>query len=199
MPKKELIDAYHHARALLLDAIEGLSEDAILQAGAVGYWSVKDVLAHLTAWESELVTALVRIEHKQKGVPKIVEIEDIDAWNQEQYHISASRDLNIVLSDFHGVSKHLIAAIEALDDKSLDDNRVFPWMEGEPLAYLVYENAIWHEEEHANDILDWRESTNDGQVIPLMLYEPNEYEYEGEDDENDDFEFEDEDDGEWDE
>ena len=31
------------------------------------------------------------------------------------------------------------------------------WMEGEALSYLIYENAIWHEEEHAEDILAWRE------------------------------------------
>jgi hypothetical protein len=31
-------------------------------------------------------------------------------------------------------------------------------MEGEPLSYLVLENAIWHEDEHAADIRAWREA-----------------------------------------
>jgi len=52
----------------------------------------------------------------------------------------------------------LIAAIERLDDNLLDNNRLFPWMEGEPLSYLIAENAIWHEEEHAEDIRAWRET-----------------------------------------
>lgn len=156
MPKQALIDDYNQARDTFLEAIEGLSEDDMLRPGAAGFWSVKDIMAHLTAWESELITALVRVEQNKRGVPHIVEIEDIDEWNDQQYRISVRRDLNLILEDFHGVSKHLIATIQALDDRTLDNNRAFAWMEGEPLSYLVYENAIWHEEEHADDIRAWR-------------------------------------------
>ncbi len=62
-----------------------------------------------------------------------------------------------MLEDLHGVHKHLVQAVAALDDRLLDDNRRFPWMEGEPLSYLVLENAVWHEEEHADEIRQWRE------------------------------------------
>lgn len=162
MPKQNIIAAYERARNKFLRAIEGLSEDEMLTPGAVGYWSVKDVLAHLTAWESELITGLVHVENKKKGAPSVATIEDIDEWNEEQYHISAARDLDMIVEDFHGVAKYLAEAINVLDDKTLDDNRVFPWMEGEPLSYLIYENAIWHEEEHAEDIVNWRNSLADG-------------------------------------
>ncbi len=161
MGKRELTEAFQQAREDFLDAIDGLSEEDFLRPGAVGFWSVKDVLAHLTAWESELVTALVKIENGKKGVPNIAAVEDIDEWNAEQYHASAGRQLEIIWDDFHGVGKYLLAAIEALNDKVLDDNRKFDWMEGEPLSYLIYENAIWHEEEHADDIRAWRESLDD--------------------------------------
>jgi hypothetical protein len=156
--KRELIEAFQQSREDFLDAIDGLADDEFLRPGAVGIWSVKDVLAHLTAWESELVTALVKIEHGKKGTPPIVQIDDIDEWNAEQYHASAGRPLNIIWDDFQGVGKYLIEAIGHLDDRVLDDNRKFDWMEGEPLSYLVYENAIWHEEEHADEIRAWRES-----------------------------------------
>jgi hypothetical protein len=33
-------------------------------------------------------------------------------------------------------------------------------MEGEPLSYLIAENAVWHEEEHAEDIRAWREAND---------------------------------------
>ncbi|MBI5929122.1 MAG: DinB family protein [Chloroflexi bacterium] len=161
MPKQNIIAAYERARSKLLRAIEGLSEEEMLIPGAVGYWSVKDVLAHLTAWESELITGLVHVENKKKGAPTVATIEDIDEWNEEQYHTSAARELDVVWEDFQGVAKHLIEAINVLDDKALDDNRSFPWMEGEPLSYLIYENAIWHEEEHAEDIINWRNTAAD--------------------------------------
>jgi hypothetical protein len=104
------------------------------------------------------VTGLSTLDRRR--APHIVEIEDIDEWNLEQYHTSAARPLDVILEDFHGVHKHLIQTIQALDDTSLDDNRRWAWMEGEPLSYLVLENATWHEEEHADDIRAWREANH---------------------------------------
>lgn len=156
MPKEEVLADLRAARAALLQAIDGLPEDRMLQPGAVGVWSVKDTLAHLVAWEAELVTTLSRLEQHKQRPPRMVEIEDIDAWNDEQYHTNAARPLEAVLEDFHGVHRHLVRAIEQLDDRALDDNRRWPWMEGEPLSYLIAENATWHEEEHAEDIRAWR-------------------------------------------
>lgn len=157
MPKAEVLADLRAARERLLSAIAGLGEDDMLRVGAVGIWSVKDVLAHLVSWEAELVTALTRLPQNAGRPPQIVEIEDIDEWNAEQYGSNAPRALAAVLEDFHGVHKHLLEAIAALDNRTLDDNRRFPWMEGEPLSYLILENAVWHEEEHAADIRAWRE------------------------------------------
>lgn len=159
MPKADIIDDLRVARAKLLQALDGLTNEQMLQVGVVGLWSVKDVLAHLVAWEAELVTAFSRLEQHKRQPPRIVEIDDIDEWNEEQYHTNAARSLDVVLEDFHGVHKHLVAAIEDLDDRTLDDNRRWPWMEGEPLSYLISENAIWHEDEHADNIRVWREAS----------------------------------------
>jgi hypothetical protein len=158
MSKADVIAGLQAARAALVHSIDGLSADQMLQVGAVGLWSVKDMLAHLVSWEAELVTVLAQLEQHQHRSPHIVEIEDIDEWNEEQYRINARRPLADVLEDFHGVHKQLIRAIESLDDRVLDNNRLFPWMEGEPLSYLILENATWHEEEHAEDIRTWREA-----------------------------------------
>jgi len=157
MPKADVLADLRAARARLLDAIAGLSDDQMVQVGAVGIWSVKDVLAHLVAWEAELVTALSSIEQHKRRAPRIMQIEDIDDWNAEQYRVNAARPVQNILEDFHGVHRHLLAAIDTLTDAQLDDNLMWPWMEGDPLSYLIAENASWHEEEHAEDILAWRE------------------------------------------
>ncbi|HML22618.1 MAG TPA: DinB family protein [Aggregatilinea sp.] len=157
MAKSDIIEDLQAARASLLEAIDGLTDEQMLQVGAVGIWSVKDVLGHLVAWEAELVTTLSRLDQYKRRAPQIVEIEDLDEWNDEQYRVNVARPLDIILEDFYGVHKHLVGAIQALDTRTLEDNRVWPWMEGEPLSYLVAENATWHEQEHADDIRQWRE------------------------------------------
>jgi hypothetical protein len=154
MRKADVLQQLRAERAELLAAIEGLDQNAMLRPGVVGLWSVKDVLAHLTAWESELVTALSRLDPSRE--PELLKIEDIDEWNAEQYSINAPRPLELVLADFHGVHRHLIKTIEELDEQTLTSVTRFRWMEGEPLTYLIAENAFWHEREHAEEIRAWR-------------------------------------------
>jgi hypothetical protein len=74
--KDDIIQELHAAHAALLAAIDGLTPAQMRIPGAVGIWSVKDVLAHLVAWESELVTALNQVENGQH--PTILDIDDID-------------------------------------------------------------------------------------------------------------------------
>jgi hypothetical protein len=154
MNKQTILEQIRGGRQQLLAAIDGLSADDMRRAGVVGIWSVKDVLAHVTAWQSELITALAKLS---KPPPHIVQIEDIDGWNMEQYGINVRRDLDIVLEDFHGVHKHLLKEVEALDEKTLTDPKRFAWMEGEPLSYLIAEESFWHEQEHAEEIAKWRQ------------------------------------------
>jgi len=155
VPKAEILEQIREARGALLTALEGLTDDAMLRPGVAGFWSVKDILAHLTTWQSELITALSQLDAPRR-VPGIVKIEDIDDWNEEQYRVNARRSLQAVREDFNGVHRHLLKTIEGLDDKMLEDARKFPWMEGEPLWYLIAENAYWHEQEHAEEIRKWR-------------------------------------------
>ena len=155
MNKQDILDELIEARQELMAAIEGLTPDQMLEPGAVGTWSIKDVLAHLTAWESEAVTALNQVQNNR--VPGIVAIDDIDEWNDEQHQASFYRPLDAVLEDLEGVHRMLLRMVEDFDEQTLTDNTRVAWMEGEPLAYLIEENAYLHEREHAEDIGDWRE------------------------------------------
>jgi hypothetical protein len=154
MRKAELIDDIKSARADFLQAIEGLSRDELLQLGAVGMWSVKDIMAHLVAWESELITGL---NTAQSGrAPRIIDIEDFHTWNEEQYHANAGRSLDAVLADFEGVHRMLLKMVREYNEKALTNRHKYRWMAGEPLTYLIQETASLHEREHAEDIRAWR-------------------------------------------
>lgn len=154
MKKQDILDEIIGARADLVDAISGLSPDQMRQAGVVGVWSVKDVLAHIAAWGSELVTALDQVLNRR--VPAILDIEDIDEWNDEQYHTSVRRPLEAIRDDFEHVHTMLLSMVEEIGERDLTDNRRFDWMEGEPLWYLLAENGYLHEREHADEIRTWR-------------------------------------------
>jgi hypothetical protein len=156
--KQELLDDLSSARLDLLDAMAGLTPDEMMITGVVGLWSIKDILAHLTAWESEVVTALNQIQNKR--MPSILRIDDIDEWNDQQYRANIRRPLDVIQADFDGVHKMLALMLTDFEERSLVDNRRYPWMEGEPLWYLIEENVTMHEREHADHIRAWRERQN---------------------------------------
>jgi hypothetical protein len=155
--KNELLDILSTTHTDLLDAFVGLSHEQMLQPGVTGVWSIKDLLAHLVAWEAEVVTALNQAQNRQ--VPSIIDIEDIDEWNEEQYHTNAARPLDAILADLAGVHKMLHRMIEDLDERILTDSRRFPWMEGEPLWFLIEDTVVLHEQEHTDEIRVWREQS----------------------------------------
>lgn len=155
MKKTQLIQNIQAGRTALLGAMDGLPEDVLLRPFAVGVWSVKDVMAHLAVWESELITALAGLGTPGK-VPHIVQIEDFDEYNDEQYRATVRRPLDLIQDDFAAVFKQLLKVVEALDEPLLNDTRRFPWMQGEPIWTLIEENGYLHEQEHAQDILRWR-------------------------------------------
>jgi uncharacterized damage-inducible protein DinB len=156
--KQEMLAELSAARAELNQAISGLSPEQMHVTGVVGHWSVKDVLAHLVAWESEVVTALNHVQNKR--VPRLLKIDDIDEWNEEQFRVSVRRPLQAIQEDFEGVHRMLRHMIEDFDQDQLTDRRRYLWMEGEPLWFLVEENVTLHEHEHAEEIVAWRNSLN---------------------------------------
>lgn len=158
--KNELLDLLTTSHAELLDTLKGLTHEQMHQAGVTGPWSVKDLLAHLVAWEAEVVTALNQTQNRQ--VPSIIGIEDIDEWNEKQTLINAGRSLEAIQADLAGVHKMLHHMIEGFDERALTDNRRYSWMEGEPLWFLVEDAVVLHEQEHAAEIRAWHEMETTG-------------------------------------
>lgn len=154
--KNELLDTLSASRADFLEALNGLTPEQMLQPGVTGVWSVKDILAHLVAWEAEVVTALNQVQNRH--MPSIISIEDVDEWNEEQYHTNKARPLEAIQADFAGAHKMLYRMVEDFDERALTDNRHYPWMEGEPLWFLIEDSVILHEQEHASEIRAWREN-----------------------------------------
>ncbi|MBN1428621.1 MAG: ClbS/DfsB family four-helix bundle protein [Anaerolineae bacterium] len=155
MRKNELLDTLDTSHADLLGSLTGLTQEQMIQPGVIGVWSVKDTLAHLVAWEAEVVTALNQAQNRQ--VPSIIHIEDVDEWNEIQYHVNAERHLEAIQADLTSVHKMLRHMIEDFDERLLTDNRCYSWMEGEPLWFLVEDAVVLHEQEHAGEIRAWRE------------------------------------------
>lgn len=72
-------DAWHS----LLLALAGMPDEAMMEPKAVGEWSVKDVMGHISAWEDAYVEATVEFHRGLR--PKIFDID----WDREGDQVNA--------------------------------------------------------------------------------------------------------------
>src|SRR5215471_2397386 len=81
----EILEELARTRAALLDAIEGLDESTLDRRSVVGEWSIKNVLAHIAAWEAWVVQALpVRLTTGKTPGDFYTRIQDEDRFNAEE-------------------------------------------------------------------------------------------------------------------
>ena len=157
MNKEAILTSLEVSREDFLDAIEGLSDEILLQPGVVGEWSIKDLLIHLTRWEAELVKLLWQA--RQGKSPSSVHFSEVavDAMNDRWYQESSTRSLEVALEDFHGVRNQTIRRVEEFTDKELSDPKSFPWLEDTPLWQWIATDSFEHEAEHAAQVRAWRQ------------------------------------------
>jgi hypothetical protein len=128
-----------------------IGEDRMDEPGVQGEWSIKDIVAHLTAWRRRTVG---RVEAVVGGTPEpkpqwpadLQVDDDINAW----FH-ARDRDKSVrtVLDESRRVFQQLTGAIEKLPEDALDDPARFPWMEGTPLTGATL-FGHFHEEHEAD-------------------------------------------------
>jgi hypothetical protein len=154
--KQELLDAIKESRAKLEDLLSGLSEDQMTQAGAQDNWSIKDLLAHIIAWER---LAMDRIHAATTGealqFPVIKTDDFVDTFNAEAFEANKDRALDDVLADFHATHQAFYAQIETLDENLLPQTLPFDWAGDLTFQVLISANTYWHYPEHAEAIENW--------------------------------------------
>lgn len=157
MEKEALLEELEETREETLDLLDELPDEALEEPGVVGEWSVKDILAHLTSWEAELVKLLWQASQGQK--PSSVHFSSkftVDELNARWFTESKNRPLERIYDDFNGVRKQTIRRLESFSDKDLNDPKRFPWLKGRPLWEWVAEDSFRHEIEHREQILQWK-------------------------------------------
>lgn len=127
----------------LTDALSGLPEARLDEAGAVGNWSVKDVMGHIAFWDGQ---ALLAAERHLAGQPP-AEVADWEEMNARQAALRADRsaaEQRAEMERAHGAIVALLASRPPLDPAAVG------------LCGCLEEDTDQHYDEHARDILAWR-------------------------------------------
>lgn len=149
---EQVRESYREFEALLAP----LSEEQLTTPNVNGEWSVKDNLAHLTAWHGYLLDQLTAL--RDGGAPPewMPSLSTEDEINERIYQQNKDRPLAEAQAEFRASFERVLAAIEALSAEQL--NAPFPWStSGNPVWGLIAGNTLGHYEEHGNIIRGWLE------------------------------------------
>ena len=150
--KAELLAAIQREREALEAAVDDLDEGQMLDPVFDGGWSVKDTLAHITAWEQLMIDW---VETSLRGdVPqRPVGGDDwVDKLNARLHAENKEKGLQEVQRDFAASYQEALALVERLDEDDLFDPERFSWRDGSPLWQMVAANTNWHYKDHREAI-----------------------------------------------
>ena len=150
MSKKELLRDLHAENAEWERLLEEIGRERMDEPGTAGAWSIKDVIAHLTAWRRRTVGRLRAVtdgrpEPQPEWPSHLKEDDEINAWFHER---DRDRTVDDVLADARRIFSELVDAIKAIPEETLADSSRFPWFEGQPVTGPAFFGHFHEEHEH---------------------------------------------------
>jgi len=150
--KGAFLQALRTGRAQWEALLEEVGENRMTQAGVSGEWSVKDIIAHVTWHEREMV-----------GVLQARALVGSDLWNLPTdernaviFEQNRHRPLDEVLTEARQVYPQLLAEVEGLVEQELIDPGRFRHMPAEWQPWkIIADNSYAHYQQHIPDIRNW--------------------------------------------
>jgi hypothetical protein len=125
MTKAAILADLRSARAEWDALIAQMDQARMNEPGMAGYWSVKDVVGHLTAVDRWNVNALLAHARGQP-VPALDEqLMELDERNRRHYEQNQQRPLPDVLEESRQVFQQLIGLLEAQPEEFLTQPQAF--------------------------------------------------------------------------
>ncbi|HEX6480382.1 MAG TPA: ClbS/DfsB family four-helix bundle protein [Ktedonobacteraceae bacterium] len=160
MDKAQLLEEMSNGYITLENILAPLNRAQMTTPGVNGDWSIKDILAHLNAWQGYLVIRLqAAARDEAPAVQGVISDEDegntVDRLNADFYEESKSRSLDEVLAEFRATYRQIVEAVQALSDEDLFERKRFSWTKGNALWELVPGDTYEHYQEHIGSIREW--------------------------------------------
>lgn len=157
--KSDLIEVIHTERTRLESLLEGLTDSQMTESGVESSWSIKDILAHIAAWERLAFDRIhAALSGKPLKFPLIKGDADVDTFNAAVYKKYKDQSIAKVTAEFNDSHLDFLAQIEALDDDFLTSPLPFDWAGKLSAQVVVSANTHWHYTEHAQSITKWLEN-----------------------------------------
>ncbi len=159
--KQELIETLGTQRARWEALLRQVGPDRMELRGVTGEWSVKDIVAHLTAWERRAIASLKAVQTgtwpQPPEWPYNLDGDGINAWI---FAAHRGRQVQDVLNESRQVFDQLVQAVELVTEQDLTAMGRFEWLQGNSLIASIGGNSFEHYQEHGEAIRAWLAQRN---------------------------------------
>jgi hypothetical protein len=150
MTPRELLRQVQADREALAALWRGLPEDLMVcRPGPQKDWSVKDLIAHVTWWESFVMEGARNLVRGEESQPS----EDQDLLNRRSYDDNMHRPPRDILAAFDVNWFRLEALISSLTDEQLNEPGYYRTYDGIALLPILRAGTIAHYPAHLADLL----------------------------------------------
>jgi hypothetical protein len=149
--RRRALTRMERSRAATLRLLGQIPEAAIRRPRTQGAWSIKDVLAHIAAWEEE-GTRRLRLLARGQGRRMVwyETMADADRYNARAVRATRRTSLRAMLARLARARAGLVSALRALPPGVLGDPSP-----GLPVTTWLREFAWTHERSHRGEIRGW--------------------------------------------
>jgi hypothetical protein len=155
--RQMLAGQLQEARERLVNSYAGLTDEEMLKPGVAGDWSIRDVLAHVAAWDRAQTEAYRMMLRGERPALLDLDEEANEAFNHEHHERLKDLDLQEVITELFAAREEMVEVL-----REVDNNSLFAPAPGDEHAELSIAACISvstnHDEEHAEMIEGWRDS-----------------------------------------
>lgn len=146
MTKDKLLGLIKVEHRRLEKDIDSLTPEQQVECHVIGDWSVKDIMAHLTAWEQRML-GWWHAHTNGEGDPETKADLDLHAYNESVYQANRNRQLDEIAREFNSSYQKVLDTVESLSEVQLNSPVEFKWANNacwwELVAFNTYRHYRW--------------------------------------------------------
>lgn len=147
--KAQLLEEIRTRHERLEAKIAAMPRDVLLLPKTVGAWSVKDTIAHITAWEKMLLSWYEDgVTGKKVKLPDYSIKGMLGTINRKIFEENLHRDLDDVMIDFMANYKKVLTTVESIAEEDIFTPGRYTWTRGKKLLDFIWANTGGHYNEH---------------------------------------------------
>jgi hypothetical protein len=143
--KAQLLEGIRVERQRLEDSLAGLAPADMVRSPRPGAWSVKDILAHVSAWEDIFMGWYeAGLKGGKVGKPDFSQAGVLAEVNRQIYEANKDRSLKDVLAGFKNSYERILALVASIPEEDIFTRGKFAWTGTQKLVSYITSNTSSH-------------------------------------------------------